>query len=323
MKTKHSLSLAAAAIMVLPASHLLAQSTGTSHPESDSEIVATGGTHYVKPSSSAACPPPSSDATVRAASTDDTTVYGPYKPYVAPGATAPTAAPATIASGTTPVVYGGYQPYTPAGQTAQLSTRPQASADGSNTVSSGFGEVPTGTTLTGVLQQTISTRTTLEGTHFMAVVSVPVIRDGVIIVPAGSLIKGRITRIHGGRRISGPPQIRIQPETISMLDGTVYQLSADVTGLDHFYPAHVNHEGTIVGTSSGKNTALAFGLLTGSSTVSGAVVGGGVGAVVGAGVGMGIATVWWLRQDRLVEVPSGTKIVFTLENPLQITAAAH
>jgi hypothetical protein len=317
MNAKPYLSLAAAAITILPVGQLLAQATGTSHPESDNEIVATGGSHYLKPS-------PAAPRTPAAAS--DSTAYGSYQPYVA------TPQPATViiqpvtmpATPTTPssvadasVVYGPYQPYVAPGQTRQLATRP------SDTDALIAGVVPTGTTLTGVLQQTISTKTTPEGTHFLAIITVPILRDGVIVVPAGSLLKGRVVRIHGGRRISGPPQIRMKPETITLLDGSVYPLTAEVASLEHFYPAHVNHEGTIVGTSSGKNTALAFGLVTASATASGALAGGSIGAVVGFGVGAGIATAWWLRQDRLVEVPGGTKMVFTLDSPLQINPAAR
>lgn len=316
MKTKPYLSLAATAFIMLPATSLFAQATGTSHPESDNEIVATGGGHYEKPSP--AVPRPAAAASPSSADSAEV-VYGPYKPYVPP-----TRPPVTSASTASATAYGPYLPYVAAsqpGQVIQLATRPGVVGDtaaSANTV-----EIPFGTKLTGVLQQTISTRTTLEGTHFLAIVSVPILHDGTIVIPAGSLVKGRVTRIHGGRRISGPPQIRMQPESITMLDGTVYQMSGEVTGLEHFYPAHVNTEGTIVGTSSGKNTALAFGLVTASSTVSGALAGGSIGAVVGFGVGAGIATAWWLKQDRLVEVPGGTKMVFTLDQPLQLNLATR
>jgi hypothetical protein len=234
MNAKPYLSLAAAAITILPVGQLLAQATGTSHPESDNEIVATGGSHYLKPS-------PAAPRTPAAAS--DSTAYGSYQPYVA------TPQPATViiqpvtmpATPTTPssvadasVVYGPYQPYVAPGQTRQLATRPS--------------------------------------------------------------------------------------DTDALIAGVV---PTEVASLEHFYPAHVNHEGTIVGTSSGKNTALAFGLVTASATASGALAGGSIGAVVGFGVGAGIATAWWLRQDRLVEVPGGTKMVFTLDSPLQINPAAR
>jgi hypothetical protein len=51
------------------------------------------------------------------------------------------------------------------------------------------------------------------------------------------------------------------------------------------------------------------------------VLGGGVGAVVGAGIGAGASTIWWLKQDRQLEVPEHTSLVFDLTEPLPLAPA--
>jgi hypothetical protein len=187
----------------------------------------------------------------------------------------------------------------------------------------GPNELPIGTRLNGTLQQPISTKTTQQGSRFTATLTAEVSRNGVVLLPAGSIVYGRITRIHGGRRISGPSAIRLRPDSVSLPDGTVYPIVAEVTDLDHYANSHINNEGTIVGNTHRGETAAAVGLTTASAVVVGAVVGGGVGAVVGLGVGAGAATVWWLRHDRQQELPIGTSIVFTLNTPLQLAPTAH
>jgi len=291
MKMKFSLPLAASVLM-LTGAPLFAQTTGTSHPEDmdDTRQLApdASDSHYVPPS------------------------------HATPSATITVTTPAP----TTPVHYQNNTPI----QTASVSNMGTVGDPDGQIVTEvpvGPNELPIGTRLNGTLQQPISTKTTQAGSRFTATLTAEVSRNGVILVPAGSIVYGRITHIHGGRRISGPSAIRLQPESVSLPDGTVYPIRAEVTDLDHYANSHVNNEGTIVGNTHPGETAAAIGLTTTSAVVVGAVVGGGVGAVVGLGVGAGAATVWWLRHDRQQELPSGTSIVFTLNTPLQLAPTAH
>jgi hypothetical protein len=302
MKLKLSITLTAAALVLLPAAQLCAQTTGTSHPEELDDTVPTvpvDGTHYVKPS------PAVPAATV--------TVTVPAPPMPAP------------------VLYHHSDVAAPSPtQTAAVRTTDPTLAvtDDVNSgvvtsVPVGPNELPIGTTLKATLQQPISTQTTVTGTRFTAALSADVAHNGIVLLPAGSTVYGRITQIHGGRRIGGPSAIRLQPDSVSLPDGTTYKLNAEVTDLDHFADSHVNDEGTIVGSTHGKATAAVLGGATGTAVIAGAMIGGGVGAIVGLGIGAGAATVWWLKQDRQQELPTGTEIVFTLNNSLQLNPAAH
>jgi hypothetical protein len=294
MKIKLSIPLAAA-IVLLPGAPIYAQMTGTSHPEELDDTkpsVPVDDTHYVKPS-----------------------------PAV-PAATVTVTTPA-------PVLYQ-HNPSTPPTEAAAansvdptLNVSDDVNSGVVTSVPVGPNDLPIGTRLKGILQQPISTQTTRAGSRFMAALTQDLKRNGVVFLPAGSMVYGRITQIHGGRRISGPSAIRLQPESVSLPDGTTYKLIAEVTDLDHFEDSHVNSEGTIVGNVHPGTTAAAVGLTTTTAVIAGAVIGGGVGAVVGLGVGAGVATVWWLKHDRQQELPSGTEIVFTLNNPLHINPATH
>lgn len=293
MKMKLSLPFAAA-VLLLTAVPLFAQMTGTSHPEDldDTQPVLTPDTsHYVPPSHAA----PSADMTINTPSTP--VLYQRTPQYAQVPEQSAAVNPAMGAVGD------------PDGQII-------------TSVPLGPNELPIGATLNATLQQPISTETTLPGTRFTAQLAADVTRNGVVLLPAGSLIYGRITHIHAGHRFGGASAIRLQPDSVSLPDGTVYPLHAEVTNLDHYTASRVDREGAIVGNLSTGQAITTAGLTT-SAVVAGAIIGGGVGAVVGLGVGAGVATVWWLKHDRQQQLPTGTSIVFTLNTPLQLAPTAH
>ncbi len=296
MKPKISVPLTAAILLLIglfAGAPLFAQVTGTSNPA---------------PASYDYQPVP----------LPDTSHYVPLAPDT-PGASESVAKPAPP----TPTLYQRVPQYvqTP-NQTAAAQPAAGAVADPDGEVVTyvpvGPNELPIGARLKATLQQPISTRTTQPGSRFTAQLTADVTHNGVVLLPAGSIVYGRISHIHGGPRISGSAGIRLQPDSVSLPDGTVYGIHAEVTDLDRYAASHVNNEGLIVGNTHPDRTASVLGLTTTSAVVVGAVIGGGVGAVVGLGVSAGAATIWWLRHDSEQTLPSGTPIVFTLDTPLQL-----
>jgi hypothetical protein len=300
MKTTTTLSLTAAAILC---AHALGQTTGTSHPELLNDTPPPAPVdHYVPPAHATA----TTTATTPAATF---TVVGP------PVATYPDAA--------TP----GYASPQSNGLVRRAEPVPVVTDDINSgivtAVPVGPDELGAATVLKATLGEDISTKSTIAGTRFTAVLTQNAGHDGRVLLPTGSLISGRIAQIHGGRRIGGNAAIRLQPEKVTLPDGTSYRIAAQVIDLDHFEDSHVNGEGTIIANGHPKQTAAALGLTTGSAVVAGAVIGGGVGAVVGLGVGAGVGAVWWLKHDREQLLPQGTEIVLSLDSPLQLTPAVR
>jgi hypothetical protein len=291
MKTSTSISLTAAAALLC--ANALAQTSGTSHPELLDDSVTTPAPaatdHYVPPSHTAVITPaPAPAATF-------TVVGSPIA--VSPGAPMD-AAPMVRRGDSIPVV------------TDDLNSGIVAA------VPVGPNELAPATILKATLGEEISTKSTLAGTRFTAILSKDTGHDGRVLLPAGTAIHGRITQIHGGRRISGAAAIRLQPDTVSLPDGATYRIAAEVVDLNHFQDSHVNSEGTIVANGHPKVTAAALGLTTTTAVIAGAMIGGGVGAAVGLGVGAGIGAVWWLKRDHEQLLPAGTEIVFSLDAPL-------
>ena len=181
-------------------------------------------------------------------------------------------------------------------------------------------EVPEGALLKIKLNDEISTATTVAGSEFTGSITEAVEREGHVIIPVGAVLKGRVTQIRSGKRIGGQASIHLEPETVTLPDGTHYVVHAQVIDTDDFVNKKIDHEGTIVHRDHVKSTLAAMGLATGGAASAGAVLGGGVGAVVGAGVGVGVSTVVWLKQDHQTSLPKESTIVFSLRVPMIMTA---
>jgi hypothetical protein len=309
MNLKLPLSLSTASLILLSSAQLCAQTTGTAHPEALGDPIVSADSapqtsqHYVKPSPAVPMqtePSATSAPQLNTRSANSEDGYGPYVPY------------------------NGGKPSTSGATAATTFTVTDDPTSGVvMSVHTGPNDLTIGTRLTAQLQTPISTKVTPAGTPFTAALIADVMHQGRVLLPTGSIVHGRITQIRGGRRIGGTSAIRLQPDTVSLPDGSTYRLDAEVTDLDHFQDSHVNHEGTIVANGHGKTTGIIIGATTGTAIVAGAMLGGGVGAVAGLAVGAGIGTVIWLKQDHQQTLDPGTEIVFALNGPLHVSPAAR
>jgi hypothetical protein len=292
-----------AGTLLLLASPAFAQTTGTSHPETLDDSI-----------------------TVVAPQTSTVTVAPAPAPALQTRTVAP--APPPQADDT----YKPYQPYQPAGQTAEVvrPARPTPAVDPADaeivtTYPYDPNALVEGTLIKARLIGTLSTENTRPGSHFIATLTDSVMHDGRVILPIGASLEGRVTEVRGGKRISGGAAIHLEPETITLPDGTLYRLSARVIDLDTGHKTRVNDEGTIVGGSNTKAHVTTLAATTGGGAVAGAVLGGGVGAAVGAGIGAGVGTILWLNQDRQQALEEGTLLIFSLNRPMGLipSTAAH
>jgi hypothetical protein len=188
-------------------------------------------------------------------------------------------------------------------------------------VPSAPGQIPEGSLVKVRLREQLSTMTTVPGTKFTAEVSDPVMRDGQVVVPAGSVLQGRVTWVRGGKRIGGPAAIHLEPHSVTLPDGTQYVLRARAIDTDQWDNTKVDNEGTIMRSENKKRNIAVMSLTTGSGLAAGAMIGGVPGALIGAGVGAGVSTVIWLKQNRQAELPKDLQIVFSLTQPMSITPA--
>ncbi|HEX4577248.1 MAG TPA: hypothetical protein VH117_07835 [Edaphobacter sp.] len=286
------------ATLVLAAAPLFAQTSGVSHP--DPAVItsddAPPAAPVLKARPSAAIPAAStpSTTTAPAAATPGAEVYGPYVPYKGPGV-----AGAPAVNHVTPVE-------NPEDAMIVVDVPERA------------GELREGTLLKTKMISTLSTESTVQGSRFTAEVTEPIERNGRVIIPVGSILEGRVTEVHGGKRISGGALLHLETNNVTLPDGTHYIVHAQVidTGKSDF---KVTDEGTLKKKEHAKETLAVMGGVTGAGAATGAVVGGGVGAIVGASIGAGVSTVIWLKQDRQATLPKDVQLVFSLTTPMILT----
>jgi hypothetical protein len=218
-------------------------------------------------------------------------------------------------------VYGPYVPYKDSDQASASATEeaitPNQNVDGDivTSVPEREGELGEGTLLHVKMLQQLSTSSTEPGTRFTAEIMQPIMNHERVRIPIGSILDGRVTSVHEGHRISGAASLHLEPESVTLPDGTKYILHAQLidTTLSNF---NVDREGTLKRRDRVKETLAVSALATGSGAAAGAVIGGGVGAIVGAGVGAGASTVMWLKQERQATLKEGSRLVFSLTTPL-------
>ncbi len=322
------LSLLPALASPLFAVAALGQTTGVSRPEESPERFDAATTaqaeHYVKPSHANAAPvsyPTSYAATGPAPS-------APAESYPAANHTPalivrePAAActlPSTAPTGQSSVETAGLR--SERGESTDHGERAPHAGDDDGIVLSvpqNPHELNLGTVLKARLTHTVSTETTHVGAPFSAELIGEVARGGEVFLPAGSVIHGRVTAIHGGKRIGGLAAIRLRPDSVTLPDGTRYVLHASVSDVEGFDDIHVNDEGVIQPRTYPKTTLAVLGGTTATAAVAGALIGGGVGAVVGAGIGAGVGAYWWLNRDHQETLPPGSTLYFSLDEPLEL-----
>ncbi len=163
---------------------------------------------------------------------------------------------------------------------------------------------------------TLSTQKTEVGSQWTAELIRPMERDGRVLIPAGSILTGRVTDTHSGRRITGEASMHLEPVSIALPDGSRIGMHAQVIDTELGHGIKVDQEGTLLRRDHKAEEAGVLGLTTGSGAVAGAMVAGPPGALVGAGVGAGVSTVIWLKQDRQAELPKGTELTLELNRAL-------
>ena len=249
--------------------------------------------------------------------------YGPYVPYTGPKTAGATAASSSNTTAFDPDANIVTEATAGSAQRRPLNdTSSNPDAGIVTYVPSVAGEVPDGTLVKASLREELSTLTTKPGARFTAEISEPVMRDGRVVVPVGAVLEGRVTWVHGGKRIGGSAAIHIEPYTVTLPDGSEYLLRARVIDTNSWDNTKVDDEGTIMRSESKKRNAAVMGLTTGSGMAAGAMIGGVPGALVGAGIGAGVSTVVWLQQDRQAVLPQGLGLVFSLTEPMRVTPAS-
>jgi hypothetical protein len=178
-------------------------------------------------------------------------------------------------------------------------TRPTSS----NAANTGW-TIPTGSKIVIRMIDSVNSETNKVGETFIAVLDEPISQDGIEVIPRGADVRGRIAQIEGAGRLKGSAELGLELSQI-IVNGIPYSVTTS--------------EYNEVGQGRGSQTAKRAALGAGIGAAIGALAGGGKGAAIGAGVGGGGATaVQVMTKGEKLNIPSETKLEFTLRAPLVV-----
>jgi len=183
------------------------------------------------------------------------------------------------------------------------------------------GELGEGAIISTRLLDRLSTVESGKGDKFRAQVASDVMQNGQVLIPAGSEIDGTLSEVSSGH-LGGHGSMRLQPETVILPDGSRYKLYAQVSATPGAN-THLNSEGVISPGSQLKKDGIEYGAATGAGVITGAALAGGPGALAGGIVGAGVITVHLLVNHPQATLESGTALVFSLTEPLDLVPAGQ
>jgi hypothetical protein len=173
------------------------------------------------------------------------------------------------------------------------------------------------------MNKTLNSGTARVGDRFQATVVTPVYASGVEVVPAGSIVEGRVVSVSPARTRGREGQLAVQFDSVVVPDGTVHQLEGALTEIQDTSAGKVDAENEVSGNSSDKRSVVYVGGGTVGGAVLGGAIGGGKGAGIGAiiGAGAGVAGVM-LTKGNEAELRSGTEIGMVTVRPITFTVRA-
>jgi hypothetical protein len=167
------------------------------------------------------------------------------------------------------------------------------------------------------MNQTLNSDRTRVGDRFQATVVTPVYASGIEVVPAGSIVEGRVTSASPARTRGREGQLGLQFDSVITPDGTKHPLDGALTELQDTRAGKVDAENEVTGNSSDKRNVIYVGGGAAGGAVLGGAIGGGKGAGIGAiiGAGAGVAGVM-LQKGNEAELRSGTEIGMVTTQPI-------
>lgn len=165
--------------------------------------------------------------------------------------------------------------------------------------------IPAGTVLTVRLIDSIDSEQHRAGEEFAATVAAPVVIDDQIVIRKGADARVRLVQARTAGRMTGRSELQVElvgleiASQIFAVESSVYEK---------------------MGASRGKRTAATVGGGAALGGLVGAIAGKGKGAAIGAAVGAGAGTaVQAATKGQQVQIPSETKLDFTLKVPITVT----
>jgi hypothetical protein len=180
--------------------------------------------------------------------------------------------------------------------------------------------VPAGTEVPLTLKSAIDTRNTRVGDGVYCQTAFPVAVDNVIVIPAGTYVKGEVVKSQRAGKVKGRAEVLFRFDTLIFPNGYTIDMPGTIHHDSGSGNASVDDEGMIKADSQKGKDAKTIGEGAGIGAAGGSILTGTrAGALSGAGIGglAGLATVLLTRgQD--VRIEPGTSLKMLLQRPLTV-----
>ena len=164
--------------------------------------------------------------------------------------------------------------------------------------------VPAGTELAVRVNERIDVKHAVPGEHFSGEIVEPVMRDGQVVIPRGTPVRGRIDEAHRRGHFKGRSVLELRLVSMT-LNGYEY-------GLD-------THDTVREKKGKGKRTAGFIGGLAGAGMLIGGIASGGVGLAIGGASGAGAGTLLaGATGNRDIVIPAESIVHFRLADQLVV-----
>jgi hypothetical protein len=166
--------------------------------------------------------------------------------------------------------------------------------------------VPSGTSITVRLLQTVSSRSARPGDEFDAELAESVVVNASTVIPARVRVRGRVVAAKGSGRLHDPGYVRIALDAFQTGDGNWVNIDTNT----------VSRSG---GSHKKRNLAL-IGGGAGVGAIVGGIAGGGKGSAIGAAAGAGAGTAGaYATGEKDVSFPAESKLTFRLQTALLLS----
>jgi uncharacterized membrane protein len=171
------------------------------------------------------------------------------------------------------------------------------------------------------MNEQISSETTRIGDRFTTTTVTPIYSRGVEVIPAGSSITGRVTKVLRAQRQSKAGWIQVAFVSLQLPNGTTRAINGSLTALEN-ETATFDEEGQVTGRGSTRRNVVFVGGGAATGALIGAIAGGGKGAGIGAGIGagLGVAGAYFSKGKEAV-VRRGTEFGVILNQSVALPAS--
>ncbi len=183
--------------------------------------------------------------------------------------------------------------------------------------------VPTGTKIPIIMDTAVDTDTSQEADEFSARTSEDLTIDGSTVIPAGSIIKGRIAQLNSPRHLNRSGSVAMKFDTITTPDNRQIPIVANLVARGGVVHARRGMKDIAIDTGAVALPTLAglgIGALAGgSNSDDGDGMGRAGAAMIGAGVGLAVGIAILLsKKGKKVDVRPGDELKIQLAEDLRM-----